>query len=98
GGGRVDDAFGDGRRMPVGTDAHHVAVAAAVQEVAVDGVGEVAVAREVAERVDELLPVRDQGRLVQRPFQRQADEGGDRGADPFDRRGAGWLFFDEDAR
>ena len=53
-----------GGHRTVGADADDVARAAAVEEVAVDGVREVGALDEVTELVRELTPVGDEGRLV----------------------------------
>ena len=66
-------------------DAHDPAVGAAVAEEAVHRVGQVRVGR-VAERLEELVPVRQPRRLVHRPLLREADEAGD--ARVRDRRAA----------
>jgi hypothetical protein len=60
----------------VGTaDAHHVRDRAAVVQVAVHGVREVAALGELTERRDELRPVLDQHRGVERAGGGEADEG-----------------------
>ncbi|GAA3435273.1 hypothetical protein GCM10018954_048790 [Kutzneria kofuensis] len=78
--------FGDGRGVAGGApDPDHVRGAAAVEEVAVDGVREVVALDEVAEGALELGPAGDQDRLVDRPLLGESDEGGDRGPDGLDR-------------
>src|SRR5207245_1750367 len=72
---------------------HHEAARPAVVEEAVDGVGEVRRLGEVAERLHELAPVRDQDRGVLRAHHRLAEEADGVGADGLDRLGAAIDFF-----
>ena len=58
----------------VGADAHHVAVASAVEEVAVDGVGKIRARDEVPEGFGELGPVGHKGWLIVRPLGGKPDE------------------------
>ena len=69
--------------------AHDVRDAAAVEEVAVHGVGEVRALDEAAEVGVELGPVRDEDRFVDRALLGEADERRDCGADALDRLRAG---------
>src|SRR6185437_16728273 len=73
----------------VGADPHDVGRAAAVEEVPVYGVGQVAAVYESAERLRVLRPVRDEGRLVGPPAFCESDERGQRRADSLDRPRAG---------
>ena len=77
-------------------DPHDERGAAAVLHVAVHGVREVAVRLEVTERLGELGPVGDQGRLVERALLGEAHEGGDGGAHPLDGARPGLDLFDVD--
>src|SRR3954454_648557 len=70
-------------------DPHDVGDAAAVEEVAVDGVREVVAVDEVTEGRLELGPVRDENGLVERTRLGEAHERGHRRADGLDRPGAG---------
>ena len=87
--------LGRGHRA-VRADADDVRGAAAVEEVAVDGVREVRALDEVAERLGELAPVRDERGRVRRPPRREADEGGDGRPDAFDRARPGLHLLDVD--
>ena len=79
-------------------DPDDVAVAAAVLEVGVDGLGEVGALDEPAEVPDVLGPVRHQRGGVERSVLGQPDEGGDGGADPLDGSRSGIDLFDVNAR
>ena len=70
---------------------------AAVVEVGVHRVGQVAALDEAAERGGELGPVRHQRRRVERALGGEADERGDGGADALDRAGPGLELLDVDA-
>ncbi|MEI5035474.1 hypothetical protein RB201_30880 [Streptomyces sp. S1A(2023)] len=86
GGGLGDRALsGAALRALCGTaDADDVGRAAAVGEEAVDGVRQIGVGGEGAERLHVLVPVGHQRRLVEGARPGEADEGCDRGADTFD--------------
>lgn len=81
-GGLGDRALG--RALRGAADAHDVGRAAAVGEEAVDGVRQIGVGGEGAERLHVLVPVGHQRRLVEGARPREADEGCDRGADTLD--------------
>ena len=84
--------------LTVVPDPHDVARPSTVQEVAVDGVGQVRPLLELSERRDELGPVRDEGGLVERAALRQTDERGNSGAYAFDRTCAAVELLDVDTR
>ncbi len=86
------------RRLAVLPDADDEGGPAAVVEVAVDGVSQVRAVDEIAERLRELAPVRDERRLVERTLRGESDEGGDGSADALDRARAGLDFFDVHTR
>ncbi len=109
---RLDACVAGGRQRSLAdaavgaSDADDPAETAAVLEEAVHGVREVGALHEravlgvlrVAEDRRELSPVRDPGRPVDRPARSQADERGDRRADPFDRLVRRWNLLDVHAR
>jgi hypothetical protein len=98
----ADEGLGTRDRFgPIGSggaDADDIAVAAAVEEVAVDGVRQVAAFDELAEHPCVLAPVGDQGGVVHRSSGRESDECGDSGADAFDWPGAAVGLFNIDTR
>ena len=79
-------------------DAHHVCRPATVEEVPVDRVREIRALDEVTEHGVELSPVGDQGRRIGRTLLGEADERGNRGADPLDRFRARRHLLDVNAR
>ncbi len=88
-----------------GDDPRHVAAAAAIEEIAVDGVRHER-ARQVrvefpslldaAECLDVLRPIGDERRIIRRAGRRETDERGAGRADPFDRARAAIHFLDID--
>ncbi len=80
--------------VAVGADPDDVAGAAAVEEVAVNGVREVRSLEESAERLRVLAPVGDKRRLVDRAFLGQAYERRRRGPDAFNRTRSGFDLLD----
>ena len=87
-------------RHPAGRAAHpdDVRGGAAVVEESVDRVREEVSVGELTEGRDVLRPVGHQRRLVERPFRRESDEGGHRGAHPLDRARAAGDFLHVYAR
>src|SRR5262249_21161976 len=81
----------------VASDPNDVRGAAAVVQVAVDGVTHVRALDEVAEGLAVLRPVRDERRLVDGASLRYADEGADRSANALDRTRAALHLLDVDA-
>ena len=79
------------------TDADDVRDTAAVVEVPVHRMSEVRAFDEVAEVRDELSPVRDERRRVERALGREPDKGGVRGANTLNRASAAVELFNVDA-
>ena len=87
----------DARRfvgLAFAANAHDVAAAAAVVEVAIDGVRQVRTRHEVTKAGAELRPVGDQGGLVEFTLIGEPDEGRDSGAHTFDGLAGAFHLFD----
>src|SRR4029079_13616428 len=79
-------------------DPYDVAVATAVHEIAVHGLGEVGTAHEATEPVGERGPAADQRWLVERTVLRETDEGSNSRADALQRACARRDFLYIDTR